>query len=92
MDENLENLCEVICGNALEQDYSTGTVFYLYLVPRGLKIILPILKSLNKLIRVITYMSPFPNSEIPIEIIKCTTENHPEAEWPLYLYELHPSS
>lgn len=79
----------MICGNALEQDYSSGTVFYLYLVPRGLRIILPILKAINRPIRVITYMAPFPDVEVPIRCIKCTSEGHPDAEWPLYLYELN---
>ena len=36
--------CTIIKGNALEQDYTSGTVFFLYLVPRGLKIILPLLQ------------------------------------------------
>ena len=30
----------MICGNALEQDISRATCFFLYLVPRGLRIIL----------------------------------------------------
>jgi hypothetical protein len=79
----------MICGNALEQDYSTGTVFYLYLVPRGLRIILPILKSIGRPLRVITYMAPFPEEEKPIRQIKCTNEAHPDAQWPLYLYHIN---
>lgn len=31
--------CRMICGNALEQDISSATCFFLYLVPRGLRII-----------------------------------------------------
>mmetsp|Transcript_3941 Transcript_3941/g.6171 ORF Transcript_3941/g.6171 Transcript_3941/m.6171 type:complete len:161 (-) Transcript_3941:91-573(-) len=89
LDQGLQETCRIICGNALEQDYSDGTVFYLYLIPRGLRIILPLLKSLGKPIRVITYMSPFPDTETPIEVIKCTSEMHPDAQWPLHLYELN---
>ena len=33
--------CNLIIGTALEQDYSSGTLFFLYLIPRGLRIILP---------------------------------------------------
>jgi hypothetical protein len=88
----LNEQCQIVCGNALEQDYSQGTVFYLYLVPRGLRLILPILKAIPHPIRVITYMAPFPESEIPITQIKCTPANQPEAMWPLYLYHFDPGS
>jgi hypothetical protein len=36
--------CTIVKGNALDQDYTAGTVFFLYLVPRGLKIMLPLLQ------------------------------------------------
>lgn len=88
----LNEKCKMIVGNALEQDYSNGTVFYLYLVPRGLRLILPILKSIQHPIKVITYMSPFPETEIPIEVLKCSCSNHPDAMWPLYLYHLNTST
>lgn len=48
--------CSVILGNALEQDYSTATAVFLYLVPRGLRLILPLLKSIPHTVRVVTYM------------------------------------
>ena len=80
----------MIAGNALEQDYSTATVFYLYLIPRGLRIILPVLKALGKKLRVITYMSPFPESESPIDTFHVTSAKHPDAQWPLFLYLIEP--
>lgn len=80
----------MITGNALEQDYSTATVFYLYLIPRGLRIILPVIKALGKKLRVITYMAPFPESEIPVDTFHVTSEKHPDAQWPLYLYDIYP--
>lgn len=82
----------MITGNALEQDYSTATVFYLYLIPRGLRIILPVLKALGKPLRVITYMAPFPESETPVETFQVTSTKHPDAQWPLFLYDILPSS
>lgn len=81
-----EGKCHFIIGNALEQDYSLGTSFFLYLVPRGLRIILPILRKLRHKIRVVTYMAPFPEEVAPTSIVKVSTASHPEAQWPLYVY------
>ena len=78
--------CSVVCANALTVDYSLGTVFYLYLVPRGLRMILPILKALKKPIQVATYMSPFPESEKPVKVLRCRTSSHSDAMWPVYIY------
>ncbi len=80
--------CKLIIGNALEQDYSSGTLFFLYLIPRGLRIILPYLQNLGKKIKVVTYMSPFPEEVIPTQTVKVTTANHEGADWPLWVYEL----
>ncbi len=46
---------------------------------------LPILLSLKKHLRVVTYMSPLPgiNAE---NVIKISTASHPGAEWPLFVY------
>ena len=85
-----ESQCKMICANALEQDFSDGDCFFLYLVPRGLRIILPILKKSTHKIRVVTYMSPFPE-ETPVHIFKIATSQHPDAKWPLYYYELNGS-
>lgn len=78
--------CQLIIGNALEQDYSSGTLFFLYLVPRGLRIILPYLKGLPHKIKIVTYMSPFPEEVTPVETVKVSTANHTGSEWPLFLY------
>jgi ubiquinone/menaquinone biosynthesis C-methylase UbiE len=79
--------CRMVCGNALEHDYSSGNAFFLYLVPRGLRIILPQLKALGR-VRVVTYMAPFPEEQ-PVRVVKVGTASHPEAQWPLYYYELN---
>ena len=86
----MEDKCRMISGNALEQDYSNATVFYLYLIPRGLRIILPVLKAIGRKLRVITYMAPFPESEVPVETYQVTSTKHPDAQWPLYLYDIDP--
>ena len=87
-----EGRVQLIIGNALEQDYSEGTAFFLYLVPRGLRIVLPLLKALGRPLRVVTYMAPFPESERPLRVVKVSTEQHPEAQWPLYYYEIGPGA
>jgi len=57
--------CHMICCNALEyNNYHDGTCFFLYLVPRGLRLILPQLLDIPHKIRIITYMSPLPNTVI----------------------------
>ena len=80
--------CHIIIGNALEQDYSSATMFFLYLIPRGLRIVLPYLKNLGKKVRVVTYMSPFPEEVVPAQTVKVTTSLHEGADWPLWVYEL----
>ena len=72
----------------MEQDYSSGTAFFLYLVPRGLRLFLPFLKALGKPIRVVTYMSPLPG-ETALKVLKISTAAHPEAGWPLYIYNIN---
>jgi len=80
--------------NALEsQDIvSRGTVFFLYLIPRGLKIIKPmIFKALGeashqKSIRCATYMSPMPD-EVAIRHEKIGVMHQTGAAWPLFYYE-----
>jgi SAM-dependent methyltransferase len=83
-----ENRCQIVCGNALEYDYSEGICFFLYLVPRGLRIILPHLQGIGHRIRVVTYMSPLPGIEASA-VVKVSTAAHPEAQWPLFYYELN---
>jgi ubiquinone/menaquinone biosynthesis C-methylase UbiE len=86
---NFSSECRIIVGNALEQDYSSATAFFLYLVPRGLRLVLPILQKIPRKIRVVTYMSPFPDSVSYQSCIRIGTEKHPEAQWPLYVYTLN---
>mmetsp|Transcript_110 Transcript_110/g.103 ORF Transcript_110/g.103 Transcript_110/m.103 type:complete len:174 (+) Transcript_110:84-605(+) len=88
-ESEVAHLCDIICGNALDQSYADGTVFFLYLVPRGLRLIIPILQDIPHFIRVITYMSPLPEPFCPVRTLKVSTSNHEGAEWPIYLYHLN---
>ncbi len=83
-----------VCGNALE--YSAipprATVIFLYLIPRGLKQVYPILidhrKRRGTSIRVITYMSMLPADVKPVGRAVCHVPHQKGAAWPLYFYEL----
>jgi len=90
----MQDKCKLIIGNALDQDYAAtgGTAFFLYLIPRGLRIVLPILQAIPRPIRVVTYISPFPEGEVqPVQVVKVKSAKHADSgvEWPLYVYELN---
>ena len=89
---NLGEKCSILCGNALEMDFSNATAIFIYLVPRGFRIILPYLLKLNHPLRVVTYMSPLPEqTAVQIEHVN-TSSTDDETRWPLYLYHIHPES
>lgn len=87
-----------LCANALDcRDRLEGTtVYFLYLIPRGLRIVKPmILQFLDNMtakgsrdsqrIHVITYMSPLENEEAhQTDLIQ--VPHQPGASWPLYFY------
>lgn len=83
---------EVICGNALDHHdvYSKATIMFLYLIPRGLRLLKPILlesiRHCDKNVKIITYMSAFPD-EVPVEKRLCGVDHQPGAAWPIFLYE-----
>lgn len=94
---------QFFCDNALECCTTTSssstifqrvTVFFLYLIPRGLKQVYPILTDHRKRmgtrpVRVVTYMSKLPSTEIkPLDSAVCHVPHQKEAAWPIYFYEL----
>ena len=58
-ENHLSSSCSVLCGNALEMDFSDARAIFLYLIPRGLRLILPKILNIPRKVRVVTYMSPF---------------------------------
>ena len=84
-----------VCANALESTslFQDATIFFLYLIPRGLKIILPVLKehqqakSPDRCLQVATYMAKLPG-ETPVDRALLSVDHQPEAAWPLYFYKL----
>jgi hypothetical protein len=94
---------EFWCENALEcaSRLQHVSVYFLYLIPRGLRIVKPLLllgghklegptdpQSASSIVRVITYMSPL-DGEVPVHVDKVSVYHQPEASWPLYYYELN---
>jgi SAM-dependent methyltransferase len=88
------------CANAMDalHLYRNATVFFLYLIPRGLRLMKPILLKVareqeltaerGEPLRVVTYMSPF-QGETCIAKEQCNVHHQPGAAWPLYLYHLY---
>jgi len=83
----------IYCGNALSEHanelYHDVTIFFLYLIPRGLRLMLPILLELatKRCIHVVTYMSPLPGI-LPMRQGIVEVDHQPGAKWPLYLYQI----
>jgi hypothetical protein len=98
-DVSVEFWCEnaLDCASRLER----VTVYFLYLIPRGLRIVKPLLltgiqppekeeptdTSSSSILRVITYMSPL-DDEVPVHVDMVCVAHQPGASWPLYYYEL----
>lgn len=92
------------CTNAITAThlYENATVFFLYLIPRGLKLLHPILQQIvsqqrakdyqqDEPLKVITYMSPLPKEQYAAKE-QCRVDHQPGAAWPLYLYHLYPDA
>ena len=84
----------VVVGNGLEVDLSGATAVFLYLIPRGLRLIAPRLLEIarSRPLRVVSYMAPLPGVGPPAKKATCTPAHQPSAAWPLYLYELGPGA
>lgn len=94
-----------VCGNALDCPDDDGgrggalppalfdgaTVIFLYLIPRGLKRVYPLLvghrNRMGRTIRVVSYMSRLPVGT-PVGRVLCRVPHQKDAAWPLYFYEL----
>jgi SAM-dependent methyltransferase len=80
------------CANALESEQliNEANIIFLYLIPRGLRIIKPLLMkqlSHGKTLEVVSYMSPLVD-ETPTRVERIPVPHQPEAVWPLYFYKL----
>lgn len=78
----------IITANALEHDYSDATCLFMYLIPRGLRLILPKLLAIPRTIRLVTFMNSLPGIE-PVSVSKLSTATHSDALWPLFYYEIN---
>ena len=75
--------------NALEayEIFGHATIIFLYLIPRGLRKIKPLLEQIPHPIQVLTYMSPLPG-ETPFQKNCIKVPHQPDAEWPVFAYRL----
>lgn len=89
--EGLSERIEIICQNALMVDYNDATVIFLYLIPRGLRLIKPILlgeegaKRAGR-VRIVTYMSEF-EGEVFQKKVTVEVKHQEGSGWPIHLYE-----
>lgn len=79
----VDHLVRIECGNALNIDVSSATVVFLFLIERGLRLILPKLQAIPHSIRVITYLYPFATVE-PEKKQFCPIQSG--ASFPYYFY------
>lgn len=86
--------CWFHCANALECPdlwVETATVLFLYLIPRGLRTLQPLLTSneypRKKIRKVVSFMNRVPTAEL-LERVTVQTTNHQDTAWPLYIQEL----
>ena len=88
---------EIVCGNAMEVNTREATVVFLYLVPRGLRIYVPVLlghfldrvkkEGEGATLKVCTYMSPIPGAGGRLVEKRVVEVEHQEgARWPVYYY------
>lgn len=89
----------LVCANVIEQKelIAEVTVVFLYLIPRGLRILYPMLCDIvdhrrqqtdrprESYLRVVTYMSPFALEQYS-DVLRVTVPHQPDAHWPLYYY------
>jgi SAM-dependent methyltransferase len=86
---------EFVCANALESTelFDKATVFFLYLIPRGLKLIQPLLQEHKATtmgegpLHVVSYMAKLPGETVTDRAL-LEVEHQPGAAWPLYYYRL----
>lgn len=85
----------VKCVNALEADPTEPTAVYMYLISRGLKMMMPLLKKAadtqpDHVLRVVTLLYPIPG-EIAIRTLKIRDPSKPDIMFPIYVYSIHAS-
>lgn len=90
-EKGLEHLVEIKCGNALEMNLSQGTMMFLFLTKRGLRLLAPQLSSIDHPVYLITYLYDFPQDVVKsmnLEMIKkqfCKNPNN-SGSFPFYIY------
>ena len=78
--------CEFHAANALEQVdlWKRATTVFVYLIPRGLRLLRPLLPSK---ITLISYLNPMPDLLL-LERKHIEVSHQPGSAWPLYFYKV----
>ncbi|GMI58526.1 hypothetical protein ScalyP_jg7740 [Parmales sp. scaly parma] len=92
---DVDTAIDIKCENAMGVDYSPATIVFLYLVPRGLRLIRPLLLAgLRKRLlagdgsatmKVVTYMAGFVDEEHK-EMVRVEVEHQKGSGWPVFYY------
>ena len=85
--EKVSHLVSIVCGNALDVDIQEATIVFLFLIDRGLRLILPRLQQVPITLRVITYLYRFQGIS-PVEKRFCSLDPESDAAFPVYLYHI----
>lgn len=88
--EGLSDLVTVHANNALEADFSEPSAVFLFLIKRGLRVILPYLNTAAVArpggVRVVTALYKFPDHVVPVRVESVAVSA--DLKIPLYLYQL----
>mmetsp|Transcript_30476 Transcript_30476/g.50448 ORF Transcript_30476/g.50448 Transcript_30476/m.50448 type:complete len:207 (-) Transcript_30476:213-833(-) len=86
-EQGVSDRMEIITANALEICYDDATVVFAFLIPRGLRKILPMIQDLQKKkdVKVVTFLHPFQGINV-VGTWKNQSEDAMAPAWPLYLY------
>ncbi|GMH73521.1 hypothetical protein TrLO_g10605 [Triparma laevis f. longispina] len=97
--EGFESRIEIKNENAMYIDYSSATIIFLYLVPRGLRLIkplilppsspslIPLILRKSRSLKIVTYMSPMPGEKFKVKKL-VEVEHQKGSGWPVFYYEL----
>lgn len=78
------------CANALESQNlwsSTITVLFLYLIPRGLRRINPLLQACPELRAIASFMNPLDQPPVHFSQERLCISVSDDTKWPLYIYQ-----
>jgi len=79
---------EFRCANALVDGLwkDSATIIFLYLTPRGMRKLRPIMDECSNLRYVVSYMNVLPDAKL-LKCERIAVPHQPDSAWPLYIYQ-----